>query len=108
LSHALVTYIEEEGTDANSSAMELLRRFVKWNINNANWGYYTGLTQVNTAPSGSSVTFADPQAWWAYKMNDRTALDDIRSFIPDSYVNMLTWQGDFIGRVSAWVFETMP
>ena len=96
----------------DSTAMALVEGFVRWNLTNGRYGYYTALTAVSPYSSGTAMTFCDVAAWYCLKRPGaladqvRTQLNEyITTGIGDArrekpYIDLLHWAGDFLGR---WV-----
>ncbi len=110
LCRALISYLHERPND--STAMALVEGFVRWNLTNGRYGYYTALTAVSPYSSGTAMTFCDVAAWYCLKrpgaladqvrvqLNEyiTTGIGDVRREKP--YIDLLHWSGDFLGR---WV-----
>lgn len=110
LCRALISYLHERPND--TTAMALVEGFVRWNLTNGRYGYYTALTAISPYSSGTAMTFCDVAAWYCLKrpgaladqvrvqLNEyiTTGIGDARRERP--YIDLLHWSGDFLGR---WV-----
>lgn len=87
--------------------MNIVGGFVRWNVHNANFGYYQEVDVVNPKSDGSGLIFCDPQAWWVLKSRRSRRLRPPQEASASSglgggerpYGNVAQWSGDFNGRV---------
>lgn len=114
LARALIDYLEEI-PDQDEAVMNLVGGFVRWNVRNANFGYYQEVDAVNLKSDGSGLIFCDPQAWWVLKTQDRAAYDHLQSYVSSGlgggarpYGNVAQWSGDFNGRLVTKVLSRGP
>ena len=111
LSRALINYLEEVPTDT-AGVLALVRGFVKWNVEHANFGYDVDPTnpKLQAASNGTALTMGDPQAWWAWRQADQAALTHLNRYI-DTGINrgspapdeLKVWRGDFSGRITQFM-----
>lgn len=125
LTHALITAYHETNDQSMKDRMyAVVEGFVRWNLTNSRFGYYNSPNGQLTNADGSSMTFADPQAWVVMNPTTSPAIRDaarqqIADFMdgrigsPQSgvqntpYVNLRNWQGDYNGRLVTLLGEIL-
>lgn len=107
LCRAIISYVEDLA-ERDPVALDIIRGFVRWNVGDASFGYYVATGAKNAESSGTAMTFADPQAWYAVLAGDRAALDQLAAYVTTGlgggerpYVNLRDWTGDYNGRITS-------
>ena len=116
LARALINYLEEVEGDG-AGVEEVVRGFVRWNVEHANFGYNVNPTNPNLqgVSSGTALTMGDPQAWYAWKRGDTAAAAHLNQYIATGinggdqpYADLTQWTGDFVGRLTQFVRDGAP
>ena len=116
LARALINYLEEVEGDG-AGVEEVVRGFVRWNVEHANFGYNVNPTdpQLQGVSSGTALTMGDPQAWYAWKRGDTAAAAHLNQYIATGinggdqpYADLTQWTGDFVGRLTSFARRRIP
>lgn len=114
LTHAIISYAEDLPAH-DPVAVDIVRGFVNWNVNYANFGYYVGLTTQNARSDGTAMSFADPQAWYGVLAGDQAALDQLETYVRSGigggarpFVDLTDWSGDYLGRITSAALSMRP
>ncbi|GEM_PF-2154514 len=115
LTRGLIAYLDEAPADATAS--NIVQGFVQWNMRNANFGYYVNPNDLAAKgeSSGTALTMADPQAWYALKNKDQAATAQLQQYLDKGInggarpyldiANLYSWEGSPYGRVTQFLLD---
>ena len=108
LCHALITYLSEIAV-RDQVAFDLIAGFVRWNMQYAQYGYYTAYNQVQTVHDyndSTSMAICDAVAWYMMNGGSDAARVQMVQYMTTGingggrpYVDLGMWRGDHLGRL---------